>query len=384
MAMGKSGISTIAVAVGGVIALPIIIVLVAALMLSSIAGNEDEDNEQECAISGDSYSSSGSGVAVPPEYEDMVNNAAEEAGLPPEVIAAQINQESRWDPNAGSPVGAQGIAQFMPDTWEAYGEGGDVTDPEDAIPALGRYMAAIKKEVADIAGDDADELVRLTLAGYNAGPGAVQEHGGVPPYPETQDYVDKILNGGGDFASVCTSSGGGKKWDGDLGDGEWTVPLPNSSKTGAGSFGPRNIPGYPAWANQHAGVDLATDQGSYDAGGPVVAPADLKVLDIYAPDGCVQARLTGSDDNPEFGMGFCHLAKIDVKKGDELKRGDVIGTEGNQGQNLGNSQGGRGFITHLHFEIYPPETPDSEIVIPGNDSVIDPEPILKEKGAWPE
>lgn len=172
-------------------------------------------------------------------------------------------------------------------------------------------------------------------------------------------------------------------WNGDLGDGEWTIPLPDSDKTSAGSFGPRNIAGYPAWANEHAGVDLATDMGSHGEGGPVVAPAEFEVTSLYTPDGCVYGRLTGSDDNPKFGMGFCHLAKIDVKEGDKLARGDVIGTEGNQGESLGNSQGGSGFITHLHFEMFPPETPDEDLA-PATGAQIDPEPILREKGAWPD
>lgn len=174
-----------------------------------------------------------------------------------------------------------------------------------------------------------------------------------------------------------------KSWDGDLGDGEWTTPLPDSDVTGAGNFGPRNIAGYPEWANQHAGLDLATDMVSYSKGGPVVAPTKMKVLDIYEPDGCVQTKLTGEDGDPEFGMGFCHLGDIQVSKGDTLERGDVLGTESNQGEGLGNPEGGHGFITHLHFEIYPPETPESEMVVPGNDSAIDPAPILREKGAWP-
>lgn len=380
MALGKKHYGPLAAAALLLVLLGLFLGLV--LLLMAI-GQEEDSNQSEgtrCTVSsGDTAGA----VSIPAEYEDLVNAAAEEAGFPAEVIAAQINQESRWDPEAGSPAGAQGIAQFMPATWASYGEGGDIHDPADAIPALGRYMSALKEQVQPIADDDAEELVRLTLAAYNAGPGAVSQHDGVPPFAETQDYVEKILNGGGDFSSSCSSSGG-ESWDGDLGDGEWTTPLPNGTITSAGGFGSRNIAGYPDWANQHAGIDLATDHGSHDLGGPVVAPADLEVLDIYTPDGCVQARLTGSDDNPEFGMAFCHLGKIDVSKGDQLNRGDILGTEGNQGENLGNSQGGQGFITHLHFEIYPPETPDSEVVLPGNDAAIDPEPILKEKGAWSE
>ena len=54
------------------------------------------------------------------------------------MVAAQLAQESGWNPNATSPAGAQGIAQFMPATWATYGEGGDPFDPDDAIPGLRR------------------------------------------------------------------------------------------------------------------------------------------------------------------------------------------------------------------------------------------------------
>lgn len=346
-----------------------------------------QQSQQQQATSSCTVTAGGDGQAqnVPNGWGPLVDAAAEEAGLPAELIAAQIAQESQWDPEATSPVGAEGLAQFMPGTWAEYGQGGDPFNPDDAIPALGRYMADLKQQVGPIAGDDGDELVRLTLAAYNAGPGAVQEHNGVPPFAETEGYVQKILGGGqSNYSADCEAIEGGKAWDGDLGDGEWTTPLPNSTMTGAGSFGSRNIAGYPDWANQHAGIDLSTDHSNYGLGGPVVAPAPLEVIDIYEPDGCVQTRLTGEDDSPEFGMSFCHLGEIDAQIGDTLSRGGILGTEGNQGENLGNPQGGKGFITHLHFEIYPPDTPESEMVIPGNDSAIDPEPILKEKGAWPE
>ena len=81
----------------------------------------------------------------------------------------------------------------MPATWATYGNGGDPFDPDDAIPAYGRYMAALKTDVRPIAEEDAGELVRLTLAAYNAGPGTVSRHGGIPAYAETQNYVRTIM-----------------------------------------------------------------------------------------------------------------------------------------------------------------------------------------------
>lgn len=370
MSAGKSK-AAVVVGAGAILALPVIVVLFVALMLMSISEEEESsqnDAGQQCTVT--AGASSGGGTTIPAEYESLVNDAAKEAGLPPDVIASQINQESKWDPKAGSPAGAQGIAQFMPETWQTYGQGGDIHNPDDAIPALGRYMADLKDQVQPIAGDDAEELTRLTLAAYNAGPGAVEQHNGVPPYPETENYVDKILNGGGDFSSTCSQGGGGGgQWDGDLGDGEWTNPLPGGQFTSG--FGRRDISGVPEWAKDHMGVDISTGAGS-GPGGDVLAPADMEIVEFYATDGCVKGK---QKDEPHFYFNMCHLAENYVEEGDEVTRGDVIGVEGNTGQ-IG------GMATHLHVEIFKPDSPSPPQ--PYNGSNINPEPILKEKGAWPK
>lgn len=112
------------------------------------------------------------------------------------VLAAQIDAESGWNPKATSPVGAQGPAQFMPGTWAAYGRDDDGNgtaspfDIGDAVMAQARYDCAISKLVESVPGDRLEN----TLAGYNAGPGAVISHGGIPPYAETRAYVAKIKN----------------------------------------------------------------------------------------------------------------------------------------------------------------------------------------------
>lgn len=113
--------------------------------------------------------------------------------IPPAVIAAQIEAESGWNARAVSPVGAQGLAQFMPGTWATRGKDGDgdgVADPfnpADAILSQGHFdcdLAAMFRGLPNV--------LDLALAAYNAGPGAVQSYGGVPPYAETRAYVDRI------------------------------------------------------------------------------------------------------------------------------------------------------------------------------------------------
>lgn len=114
------------------------------------------------------------------------------------LIAAQISAESNWNPKAQSPVGAEGLSQFMPGTWRTWGVDADAdgrADPytaADAIMTQARYDCWLAKKVKSykVKGD----LTRLMLAAYNAGPGAVQKYGGMPPYTETQDYVERILS----------------------------------------------------------------------------------------------------------------------------------------------------------------------------------------------
>lgn len=120
------------------------------------------------------------------------------AGKCPQVteslLAAQLFSESTFDKAAKSDVGALGIAQFMPATWAAYGVDGngdgkkDVFEPADAIAAQAHYDCVLAKEVKSVPGDSTDNM----LAAYNAGGPAVKKFGGIPPFPETRDYVKKI------------------------------------------------------------------------------------------------------------------------------------------------------------------------------------------------
>ena len=135
-------------------------------------------------------------IVVPDEYRTLIVRAAKRCpAVPAEVLAAQIAAESGWDTNATSPDGARGIAQFMPDVWKQFGiDANDdgkasVTDPKDAIHSAANLNCVNRKLVKDASGD----RLRNTLAAYNAGYGAVLEYDGVPPFPETQAYVEKIL-----------------------------------------------------------------------------------------------------------------------------------------------------------------------------------------------
>ena len=120
---------------------------------------------------------------MPVRFRRPIARAAGRWNVPAGLLAAQLMAESGFNPGAVSPAGAQGIAQFMPATAAAY----DLRDPFDAaasIDAQARLMADLLGQFGQTA---------LALAAYNAGPAPVSACGCVPPYPETQAYVARIL-----------------------------------------------------------------------------------------------------------------------------------------------------------------------------------------------
>ena len=123
--------------------------------------------------------------ALPPgvPYGAEITAAAQRNGIDPALLAGLVRQESNFDPTVGSPAGARGLTQLMPGTAASLGVT-DVTDPQQSLEGGARYL----KQQLDAFGGD----ITNALAAYNAGPGAVQRYGGVPPYAETQNYVQKV------------------------------------------------------------------------------------------------------------------------------------------------------------------------------------------------
>jgi soluble lytic murein transglycosylase-like protein len=109
-----------------------------------------------------------------------ITAAAKKHGIDPALLAGLVKQESGFNPNAGSPAGARGLTQLMPGTAAGLGVT-NVLDPAQSLDGGAKYL----RQQLDAFGGD----VTRALAAYNAGPGAVQRHGGVPPYAETQNYV---------------------------------------------------------------------------------------------------------------------------------------------------------------------------------------------------
>ncbi len=161
--------------------------------------------------------SDGSLTNVPSQYVDVVMRAGQVCDtVTPPAIAAQIEQESGWNPQARSAAGAQGIAQFMPGTWASRGKDGDgdgradIMNPIDAIWSEGNYMCALAGQLKSAlnAGRVSGDLLDLTLAAYNAGIGNVYAAHGIPQISETVTYVRSIRTLMAKYASTGGQGGG--------------------------------------------------------------------------------------------------------------------------------------------------------------------------------
>ena len=130
-----------------------------------------------------------SSVAIPAysgryrgEFLAKARAAAARHGIPEDLFLRLVQRESGWNPAAVSTKGAVGLAQLMPDTAALLSV--DASDPAQNLDGGARYLRMMYDRFGDW---------RLALAAYNAGPEAVDRHGGVPPYAETQGYVKHIL-----------------------------------------------------------------------------------------------------------------------------------------------------------------------------------------------
>lgn len=238
-------------------------------------------------------------ATVPTEYRDLVQEAGNTCPeVSPNLLAALLKQESGFNPKASSPAGAQGIAQFMPSTWASHGIDGngdgkrDVWDPEDAIPSSAKYLCTIAEDVKDVPGDKRDNM----LAAYNAGSGAVKKYNGVPPYKETQNYVQTISaaadsNPGGGTGTTTAQAvtainaaeekiGTPYSWGGGNANGasNGTCCSP-SGKTGVGIVG-FDCSGLTVYAYAKAGITLPRTAAQQYAASEPVKPGQMRPGDL--------------------------------------------------------------------------------------------------------
>jgi soluble lytic murein transglycosylase-like protein len=136
-------------------------------------GKDDADGAEAVPKFGGSYRG---------EYLEAAKAAARRHGVPEDLFLRLVQQESGWNPTAVSHKGATGLAQLMPATALALGV--DIDDPADNLDGGARYLRMMYDRFGSW---------KLALAAYNAGPGAVEDHDGIPPYAETENYVKAIL-----------------------------------------------------------------------------------------------------------------------------------------------------------------------------------------------
>jgi soluble lytic murein transglycosylase-like protein len=133
------------------------------------------------------------GGGAPSQYDAQITAAATKHGIDPALLKGLIRQESNFNAAARSGAGAQGLTQLMPGTASGLGVA-DASDPAQAIEGGAKYL----KQQLDRFGGDPSKA----LAAYNAGPGAVAKYGGIPPYAETQNYVQKVLGYAAEYAAT--------------------------------------------------------------------------------------------------------------------------------------------------------------------------------------
>ncbi len=149
-------------------------------MLEKLLGRLETKNQG----SANSASTTGGSQSATGDFASLINQAAEKYGVNSNLVEAVIKAESNFNPNAVSSAGALGLMQLMPATANGLGVT-NALDPAQNIDGGVRFLSQLLSHY--------NGNVRLAVAAYNAGPGAVDKYGGIPPYQETQTYVNRVL-----------------------------------------------------------------------------------------------------------------------------------------------------------------------------------------------
>lgn len=150
---------------------------------SSGASSDFSSMLATAASSSGTSSTAGSGASAG-GYSSIIDAAAAQYGLDPAILTGLVHQESGFDPNAVSSAGAEGLTQVMPENFAADG----ITNPFDPTQSIDGGAKQLSEDLQEFGGNYTD-----ALAAYNAGSAAVTRYGGVPPYAQTQNYVQDVL-----------------------------------------------------------------------------------------------------------------------------------------------------------------------------------------------
>jgi soluble lytic murein transglycosylase-like protein len=148
-------------------------------LIMKLMASQSEDDQSSSSTSTRTSGSKATGI-----FSDLINEASAKYGVDADLISSVIKAESNFNSDAVSSCGAQGLMQLMPGTAAGLGVSNSF-DPEQNIDAGTEYLKTMLNRY--------DGNVELALAAYNAGPGAVDQYGGIPPYQETQAYVSRII-----------------------------------------------------------------------------------------------------------------------------------------------------------------------------------------------
>ena len=165
-----------------------------AAQLASVTGTPAASASTDPTATAGTTGAAATGAATP--YAGEIAAAATKYNVDPALLRGLIRQESNFNANATSPAGARGLTQLMPGTAAALGV--DPSIPAQAIEGGAKYL---RQQLDRFGGDPAK-----ALAAYNAGPGAVQRYGGVPPYAETQNYVRKVMGYAAEYRQAAPAS----------------------------------------------------------------------------------------------------------------------------------------------------------------------------------
>jgi len=269
--------------------------------------------------SGSNYSSSSTSGTYGGKYASYINQAAQKYGVNPFLIAAIIQQESGFNPKAVSSAGARGLMQLMPGTASGLGVTNSF-DPYQNIMGGTKYISQQLKAF----GNDLSKA----LAAYNAGPGNVRKYGGIPPFKETQNYVNKVLGNfnklAGSASNIATTFSSAS---------QSVVDYYNSNFRTTSKFGQQES----FRSSAHKGLDLANGK----QGDPVKSLRAGKVITAAYSKTAGYWVVVQQDDGTV--AKYMHLQKgLNVKAGQTVSSGQTLGKVGNTGRSTG---------AHLHLQI---------------------------------
>jgi len=166
----------------------LVVTLLMVTVIISVLSNFADDEAERYRIAQRCLKDRGveaSAVDAPASFSEALFRISSEYRIPPRLVVAIIQVESQGNPKAISPAGALGLMQLMPEVIRAS----EVTDPFDPLANLLAGVRHLNYLLLEFSGD-----LSLALAAYNAGPGRVRRYGGIPPFPETWNFVNSVLS----------------------------------------------------------------------------------------------------------------------------------------------------------------------------------------------